>query len=103
VIRLGDGTDESHARMVQAINELWRYTGEMFMPADFERECGYDVSLVKDPWLEKIAAIFSEAGLQVPEKSFMQSGGKTGKHTEQLGYILTELQYLQRTYPGATW
>jgi len=103
VIRLGDGTDESRDRMKNAVTELWRYTGEMFMPSEYEKECGYDVSIIKDKWMEKVAAIFNEAGLTIPEKTFMQSGGKTGNHTEQLGYILTELQYLQRAYPGATW
>ena len=103
VIRLGDGTKESHNRMNNAIEELWCYTGELFMPADYEKESGIDVSLLKDDWIKKITSVFEEATLSVPEKTFMQSGGKTGVHTEHLGYILTELQYLQRTYPGAEW
>ncbi len=101
VIRLGDGTEESHNRMMKAIDELWRYTGEMFIPAAYENIL--DVSALKNEWLQKVTSIFSEATLTVPEKTFMQSGGKEGKHTEQLGYILTELQYIQRTYPGAQW
>lgn len=101
VIRLGDGTQESHTRMVKAIDELWRYTGEMFEPAAYESIV--DVSQLKNDWLQKVTNIFSEATLPVPEKVFMQSGGKEGKHTEYLGYILTELQYLQRAYPGAQW
>jgi len=103
VIRLGDGTEESHQRMVKAIDELWSYTGEMFAPADYEIKAGYDVSLLKDDWLKKVRAVFEEATVPVPEKVFMQTGGKTGIHTEHLGYILTDLQYLQRTYPGASW
>ena len=103
VVRLGDGTEESHQRMLKAIDELWRYTGEMFLPADYEMQAGFDVSLLKDDWLKKVTAIFEEATLPVPEKVFMQTGGKTGTHTEHLGYILTELQYLQRTYPNAQW
>lgn len=103
VVRLGDGTEESHQRMLKAIDELWRYTGELFMPADYELEAGFDVSLLKDEWMKKITTVFDEATLPIPEKTFMQSGGKTGVHTEHLGYILTELQYLQRTYPGAEW
>lgn len=103
VVRLGDGTGESHQRMLKAIDELWRYTGELFMPADYEKESGIDFSILKDEWMKKVTAIFEEATLPVPEKMFMQSGGKTGVHTEHLGYILTELQYLQRTYPGAEW
>jgi ring-1,2-phenylacetyl-CoA epoxidase subunit PaaC len=103
VIRLGDGTDESHQRMIKAIDELWRYTGEMFVPADYEIKAGYDVSLLKDAWMKKVTAVFEEATLPVPEKVFMQTGGKTGIHTEHLGFMLTDLQYLQRTYPGASW
>jgi ring-1,2-phenylacetyl-CoA epoxidase subunit PaaC len=101
VIRLGDGTEESHARMLKAVDELWRYTGEMFTPADYETIV--DVSLLKNDWLQKVMNIFSEANLPDPEKVFMQSGGKQGRHTEHLGYILTELQYMQRAYPGASW
>lgn len=101
VIRLGDGTEESHDRMLKAIDEIWRYTGEMFEGADYETIV--DVSSLKNTWLEKVKAIFSEATLPVPEKVFMQSGGKTGTHTEHLGYILTELQYVQRAYPGCEW
>ena len=103
VVRLGDGTEESHQRMLVAIDELWRYTGEMFVPAPYELEAGYDVSLLKDDWMKKVTDVFDEATLSVPEKIFMQTGGKTGTHTEHLGFILTELQYLQRTYPGAEW
>ncbi len=103
VIRLGDGTTESHERMTKAIDELWRYTGELFMAADYEKKSGIDVSLLKDVWMKKVESVFEEATLSVPEKTFMQNGGKTGVHTEHLGYILTELQYLQRTYPGAEW
>ncbi len=101
VIRLGDGTEESHSRMLKSGDELWRYTGEMFETAAYETIV--DVSLLKNEWLQKVTNIFAEATLPVPEKIFMQSGGKEGKHTEQLGYILTELQYMQRAYPGAQW
>ena len=103
VVRLGDGTAESHQRMLKAIDELWRYTGEMFMPADYELEAGFDVSLLKDEWLRKVSTVLEEATLPVPEKTFMQTGGKQGVHTEHLGFILTDLQYLQRTYPNAEW
>lgn len=103
VVRLGDGTEESHQRMLKAIDELWRYTGELFMPVDYEMTAGFDVTLLKDDWMKKITSVFDEATLPLPGKTFMQSGGKTGVHTEHLGYILTELQYLQRTYPNATW
>ena len=103
VVRLGDGTEESHNRMIKAVDELWRYTGEMFMPADYELEAGFDVSVLKDEWLKKVSTVLKEATLSVPEKTFMQTGGKQGVHTEHLGFILTDLQYLQRTYPNAEW
>jgi ring-1,2-phenylacetyl-CoA epoxidase subunit PaaC len=103
VVRLGDGTAESHQRISNAIDELWRYTGELFTPAAYEKEAGIDTSTLKEPWLNKVKEVFDEARLTVPGKTFMQEGGKEGRHTEQLGYILTELQYLQRTYPGCEW
>lgn len=103
VVRLGDGTEESRQRMLKAIDELWRYTGELFMSADYEMTAGFDVTLLKDDWMKKITSVFEEATLPLPGKTFMQNGGKTGVHTEHLGYILTELQYLQRSYPNATW
>lgn len=103
VIRLGDGTEESHQRMVHAIDELWRYTGEMFVPAEYEKEIKIDYDLLKQEWHKKVKAIFDEATLTVPEKIFMQTGGKEGVHTEQLGFILAELQYIQRAYPNSEW
>ncbi len=114
VIRLGDGTAESKAKMEKAIKELWRYTGEMFVPADYETAMisaavAPDVALLKDEWMKKVMEVFTEATISSPfggdwnETVFMQTGGKNGIHTEQFGYMLTELQYLQRTYPGAAW
>jgi ring-1,2-phenylacetyl-CoA epoxidase subunit PaaC len=108
VIRLGDGTDESRQRMLHAIDTLWTYTGEFFEIADFEKEpiqsgLAVNNAALKDAWLKKVSDVFEEATLPVPANTFMQTGGKEGKHTEHLGYILTELQYMQRTYPGAEW
>lgn len=103
VIRLGDGTEESHTKMLHAIDELWRYTGELFIPAVYEKAYGIDVAGLQNDWIQNVAQIFDEATLPVPVNTFMQTGGKEGIHTEHLGYILTELQYLQRTYPGAKW
>jgi ring-1,2-phenylacetyl-CoA epoxidase subunit PaaC len=108
VIRLGDGSEESHNRMLKAINALWNYTGEMFVPTEYELQAasesiGFDFSLLKDEWLQKVKAVFEEAILSVPENVFQQIGGKEGIHTEHLGYILTELQYMQRTYPDSQW
>jgi ring-1,2-phenylacetyl-CoA epoxidase subunit PaaC len=103
VIRLGYGTEESRNRMLHAINELWRYTGEMFIPVAYETIAAVDFSSIKEEWNKKVKIIFDEATLPVPENVFMQSGGKNGIHTEQLGYILTELQYMQRAYPNSEW
>jgi ring-1,2-phenylacetyl-CoA epoxidase subunit PaaC len=108
VIRMGDGTDESHQRMKAAIDELWSYTGELFSPEPFEKEAvaagiAADPSSLKKAWDEKVREVFDEATLSIPSGIFMQTGGKKGIHTENLGYILAELQYLQRAYPGAEW
>ena len=103
VIRLGDGTTESHQRIQNAIDELWSYTGEMFVAADYEAAMSIDLSSIQQQWIQKVTDTFNEATLSIPEKVFMQKGGKTGVHTEHLGYILAEMQYLQRTYPGAEW
>ena len=108
VIRLGDGTEESNERMQQAIAILWQYTGEMFVPSEYEiflaeENIIPDTALLKDAWMEKVKAIFEEATLSIPENVFMQQDGKNGTHTEKLGYILSEMQYLQRVYPGAEW
>ncbi len=108
VIRLGDGTEESHARMNNAIDMFWEYTGELFIPAEYEINSakegfGTDPSLLKQPWLQKIKDVFEEATLSIPSDRFMQTGGKQGSHTENLGYILAEMQSLQRTYPGSEW
>ncbi len=108
VIRLGDGTTESKERITQALKKLWPYTGEMFLPTEYETAViaagiAPDVTLLKSDWLHKVTSVFEEATLNIPENIFMQTGGKTGTHTEKLGYILSDLQYLQRTYPNAAW
>jgi ring-1,2-phenylacetyl-CoA epoxidase subunit PaaC len=108
VIRLGDGTDVSKNKMQTAINNLWDYTGEMFVyseseKAAFDAGIGANLEEIKNNWNSKVQEIFDEAGLSAPENSFTQLGGKTGLHTEKLGYILAEMQYLQRAYPNAQW
>ena len=108
VIRLGDGTEESHNRMQKAIDEFWKYTEELFEAASYERQVandgtGIDISKLKDQWMTKVKEILSEATLTIPGKTSMQEGGKEGKHTEHLSHILSELQYMQRTYPGCEW
>jgi ring-1,2-phenylacetyl-CoA epoxidase subunit PaaC len=114
VIRLGDGTSESHDRLENALEALWAFTGELFTPAGYELEAvkagfGVNVSALKAEWEQKVNEIFSEAMLTSPIGGgqegavWMQTGGKEGIHTEQLGLLLAELQYMQRAYPGAEW
>jgi len=108
VIRLGDGTEESHRRLETAIDQLWPYVGELFIPADFQLEAAASGLLknpeyYREPWLEKTRAAFEQAGLMIPAPNWYQKGGKQGIHTEHLGYLLAEMQYLQRSHPGAQW
>ncbi len=108
ILRLGDGTDESHERINRAITDLWSYTGEFFNNnevdnAMIDAKIGTDLTGLKPKWEQKIGSILEEATLEVPAGEWMQSGGKEGKHSEHLGYILADLQFLQRAYPGAKW
>lgn len=108
VIRLGDGTEESHEKMQDALNRLWMYTGELFTmdEADeimIKEKIGVDLNLVKAEWDIIINETLNEATLQRPADGWMQKGGKTGTHTEYLGYILAEMQFLPRAYPDAKW
>ncbi len=108
VLRLGGGTEESHRRTQAAIDELWRFTGEMFVPEPalaslVESGVAVDPATLEATWRERVDATFSEAGLTAPDHAWMQKGGLRGRHTEHLGYILAEMQFLQRAYPGATW
>ncbi|HUQ97667.1 MAG TPA: 1,2-phenylacetyl-CoA epoxidase subunit PaaC [Chitinophagaceae bacterium] len=104
VIRLGDGTDESSMRLKKALDELWPFTGELFNPAPYEMQLpGMDMGVLKSLWQQKITAVFNEAALPVPQTASWQTGGKSGRHTEHLGFLLAELQYLQRAYPNAVW
>lgn len=102
VVRLGDGTGESKARINEALADQWRLTGEMFTPASYEP---VDVAALKEEWLQKVTSIFEEATLAAPPmvETLWGLNGKEGKHTEHLGYLLAEMQYLQRTYPNSVW
>jgi len=100
VIRLGDGTEESNDRIKNAVADQWMFTGEMFIPEEYEL---VDVGALKNSWTKKIEDVFSQAGLAIPKQAWMQTGGKQGKHTEHLGYLLAEMQYLQRAFPNSTW
>ncbi len=108
VIRLGDGTAESHRRMQEALDDLWSYTGELFLGDAFDAALAADgiapePASLKDAWDELVRETLEEATLKMPADGYMQKGGKRGAHTEHLGFILAELQFLQRAYPGATW
>ena len=108
VIRLGDGTEESHTRMEKAVRELWKYTGELFQPAPYETSLvptgiAVDLNSIRPAWESQVQEILKTAGLQTNPQDWMQKGGKEGKHTEQLGYLLAEMQFLQRAYPGCEW
>ncbi len=108
VIRLGDGTDESHRRMVDALDDMAIYTGELFemdavATAMADQGVGVDAAALADEWHSTVDTVLAEATLQMPQVAHMQSGGRKGVHTEHLGHILSDLQYMQRTYPGMTW
>lgn len=108
VKRLGDGTEESNLKMQQAIDDLWRYTDELFHVTKFDDAiitagAGVDVRKLKKPYYEKVSEVLKEASLNVPEQAYFQKGGKEGIHSEHMGYLLAELQYMQRTYPNMTW
>lgn len=104
VLRLGDGTDESKRRMQDAITAIWPFTNEWIDFVDYEYSIlGDNAIAIKNDWEAKIKSVFDEAGLTMPSGIWMQKGGKHGMHTEHLGYILSEMQFLQRAYPNAEW
>ena len=108
VVRLGDGTEESHAKMQKAIDELWMFTGDLFEMNEVDEtliEFGIAVDLneIKPLWDNTVNEVFNRATLTRPKDGYMQTGRLDAKHTEYLGHILSDLQYLQRTIPGAKW
>lgn len=108
VITLGDGTDESHSRAQTALDDLWRYTGELFLADDVDREVataglGVDPSTLADAWRTQVEDVIRRATLEVPTSAYMQRGGREGRHTEHLGHMLAEMQIVARSHPGATW
>lgn len=108
LIRLGDGTAESHRRAQAALDELWPYAGEMF-ESDAIDEALIEGGIAADPaplsseWQRRIDSVLAAARLTTPAATWMQSGGRSGRHSEHLGHLLAEMQFLQRAYPGATW
>lgn len=108
VIRLGDGTPESHEKMQDAINDLWDYTGELFEADDVEAYVceagiGVDLTKVQALWNERVNAVLEQATLTRPKDGWMQAGGKKGIHGEPMGLILAEMQWMQRAYPNMEW
>ncbi len=109
LVRLGDGSDESHARLQRAADRLWCFTGEMFTDDAIDQEIAAQgiaplPSSLREAWLAMVRQSFAEATLTLPPPdAWMQQGGRQGRHTEHLGYLLAEMQFLQRAYPGAHW
>jgi ring-1,2-phenylacetyl-CoA epoxidase subunit PaaC len=108
MVRLGDGTDESHRRAQMAVDDLWAFTGEMFAVDDSERgliEAGIavDPAGLRASWLKTVSGILKEATLALPQNDWMQQGGRDGRHSEHLCHLLSVLQSMQRAFPGATW
>ena len=108
VRRLGDGTEVSKSKTQSALNELWVFTADLFVEtssdlAMVEAGVGVDLSRLKDAYYERINTVILESTLDVPNVVYFQKGGKKGVHSEYMGYILTEMQYMQRTYPNMNW
>ncbi len=108
MVKLGDGTEESHRRMQEAVDGLWRYTGEMFIADDVDRAAvtngaGIDPSALESAWRSHIDDVLKRATLTIPETKYMQRGGRDGKHTEHLGHLLSEMQIVARSYPDGKW
>lgn len=108
VIRLGDGTEESHNRVQNALDHLWRYTDELFftneVDADLESKgVTFSSEELKASWSEMVKSVLNQATLTIPDNGWQHDGGRRGLHSEHLGYILAELQYMQRAYPGMEW
>lgn len=108
VLRLGDGTEESHRRTQRAVDSLWGYTHEMFEMDDTEKllaekGIGVDITKLRGEWHRQVSSILTEATLSVPEDGWAVRGGRIGYHTENLGHLLTEMQFVHRSYPGCQW
>jgi ring-1,2-phenylacetyl-CoA epoxidase subunit PaaC len=108
VVRLGDGTEESHGRAQRALDELWRFTGELFLTDELEQslvneKVAVDSSTLLAAWTRDVKDILARATLTLPADVYMQRGGRTGNHTEHLGIMLAEMQVLPRSFPGAKW
>ena len=108
VLRLGDGTEESHERAQRAVNDLWRFSGELFEhdavdEAAAARGLGVDHAAIRARWHEMVADVMSRATITIPTVAAMATGGRRGRHTEFLGHLLAEMQIVARSHPGASW
>lgn len=108
VVRLGDGTEESHEKMQESFDATWNYTADLFVQDEADEQIiadgmGPDLKNIHPVWKEKVKAVLTEATLTMPDDAWMHSGSKAGKHTEHMGYILADLQYMQRVYPDCEW
>lgn len=108
LIRLGDGTEESSKKIQEAINDLWLYTDELFHMTDADTKIvedgiGVDLTLLKDVYYQNVSQVLEQATLDTPDLKYFHKGGKQGIHTEHLGYLLADLQYMQKTYPNMNW
>ena len=108
IIRLGDGTEESHQRIQDAINFNWRFTHELFFQNEVDKTLielgiGLDLATLFDDWKNYVSNVLQQATLELPSHSFKLEGGRTGMHSEHLGYLLAEMQYMQRAFPNLTW
>jgi ring-1,2-phenylacetyl-CoA epoxidase subunit PaaC len=109
VLRLGDGTQESNLRMQESLNDLWNYTDDLFDADELEKSLttdgiAADISIIKVLWTKQVIALLGEATLIIPQtNNFLRKGSRQGNHTEHLGYMLAEMQFLPRAYPGAKW
>jgi ring-1,2-phenylacetyl-CoA epoxidase subunit PaaC len=108
MLKLGGGTEESHDRLQTAVDDLWRYTGELFLTDEVEHRLtagriAIESSTLEPRWRAQVMEILTRSAVSVPEVKWMQRGGRQGRHTEHLGHLLAEMQVLQRQHPGATW
>ncbi len=108
LIRLGDGTELSHDRIQESINDLWKFTDELFYMDEIDRELiekgiAVDLETLRKPWLEYVEMVLGEAKLNKPDSKWIFNLGRNGVHTDHMGYVLTEMQYMQRAYPGMEW
>ena len=108
LVRLGDGTDESHSKAQASIDSLWRFTGELFAGDEVDAVIrdefgGPDLDVLLARWRGRIAAVLDEATLSMPDDCWMDKGGRAGRHTEHFGPLIAEMQYMQRSYPGLAW